>query len=265
MPVKYEYPELRPASIEAEARERREKPIRTIVYTPTDPKEVSTHLAIPGSIAVFVVRKGSKILEEIAAAATSKDGSDKKIVKRLLANFSRRKRTTIEKATGMLIKEHVFADVRHGGATVASNLFHPKGLECCVVLLPYNGGKLAKGGLQLIERFRPPINPGDPGPELESIALVQAPPLTRAEREALRLVPASQLELNVGKASDCWGVTGIAVAAVVVLLVVAIATLGCAAIDVKPLTDPQIAKLGPEATARQLLALRRDALDGIAH
>ena len=69
MPVKYEYPELRRASIEAEARERREKPVRTIVYTPTDPKEVSTHLAIPGSIAVFVVRKGSKILEEIAAAA----------------------------------------------------------------------------------------------------------------------------------------------------------------------------------------------------
>ena len=106
---------------------------------------------------------------------------------------------------------------------------------------------------------------GDPGPELEAIALVHAPSLTRAEREALRLVPASQLELNIGKASDCWGITGIAVAAVVVLLVVAIATLGCAAIDVKPLTDPQIAKLGPEATARQLLALRRDALDGIAH
>jgi hypothetical protein len=264
MPTQYVYPELRPAAIEAEARELRRKAIPTIAYRPTTPDDVSTHLAIPGSIAVFVARKGSRILEDLASAATSGDGSDQAIVKRLYAQFGRRKRTTIARATAILVKEPVFADVRHGGATVASNLFQPKGLDCAIVLLPYNGGKLAKEGLQLVERFVPPAKPGDPSPELEAVAIVHVPALTRAEREALRQIPASQLELNVGKAADCWGVTAIAVAAVVVLLVVAIATAGCAAVKVKPLEDEEIAKLGPLATARQLVALRRDAIDGIA-
>jgi len=285
VPVHMQYPELRPVALEAEARALRKKAIPLIRYKPKS-KDVSTMLAVPGSITVFMARKGSKILDEVRAAVEGQ-ADEAKLTKRLVEHFNSRRRVSVEQAVKMLQKEDVFADIRHGGTTVAASLFHPDGLECCVVVLPYNGGRLVRGGLTLIERVKgwipnpddpdggplpgdplPPIpepEPGpDPSPELEAIALVHPPRLTRVEKEALARVPASQLELNLGKASDCTAVTGIAVAAVVVLLVVAIMTAGCAAFEIPALSEARVRQLGSLATARELLAARRNAIEAMA-
>lgn len=277
MPIHMEYPELRDAALEAEARFMVARSIELTKYKPNT-RDVASMLAPPGSITIFLARKDSKIIEEIRSAAQG-DGSEEELVRRLVKHFKSRKRTSIEKATEMLRSEPAFAEIRHGGTTVAASLFHPEGLECCVVVLPYNGGRLVRGGLTLIERFampnpddpepgdRPPVIPPigpDPAPFFEVLALVHPPKLSRAEREALAKVPPSQNELNVGRASDCWGVTGIAVAAVVVLLVVALATAGCAAYEVPALSEEQIREIGPLATARKLLAARREAIEASA-
>ncbi|MFE3029863.1 hypothetical protein, partial [Nocardia tengchongensis] len=89
-----------------------------------------------------------------------------------------------------------------------------------------------------------------------------APPLSPAERAALAQVPEDQLEGNMTVNGSCchngtfimWAAMAATVAVICALAVRADEE------EQQHLTDEQIRRLGPAATARELLDIRREAL-----
>jgi hypothetical protein len=97
----------------------------------------------------------------------------------------------------------------------------------------------------------------------EAVALKCNPVLTAAETAALKAVPSAQAGLNIGAARLSCETTYLLVAALAVAagtLVIALLTGTCGvALDLH-LGEEEILKLGPGASARALLEMRRNAL-----
>ncbi|MFO0874088.1 MAG: hypothetical protein U0575_08975 [Phycisphaerales bacterium] len=247
---------------EMRLRQIRKKALEVIPKKPgPGPDPPPPTLVPPGAIGIFIAKKGSGVLDQVREAATKGGAVADKFAAKLTSQLKKRKTMSVGDAVDLIAKQSVFADVRYGGATVCNGLFVPKGLDCAVVLLPYNGGRLLADGFQLAEYLQDGTKDG-----LEGIAVVSQPPLSAAEIAAHLAVPEDQIELNVGFASWCdttaWAVA--AVVAVAVLVVVALATAGCVAVVDKHLSEAQIKKLGPAASARKMLDLRRTALRELA-
>jgi hypothetical protein len=180
----------------------------------------------------------------------------------------------MESSLRLMADEPVFADVYYGGAPLNRGLFLPKGVELAVTILPYNGGRLTSDGFSLVEFYKEGSNEG-----LEGLVVRSDPPLTAAERAALRQVPAGERGRNVGPALPSCRTTWWAVGVVAATLATAAALQVAAAAGVtwtgaiaitggmlrsgrepEHLDPQEIAQLGPAASARRLLALRRDAI-----
>lgn len=255
----FDFDILGAAAKEAESRPLRCSEIEVMDYVPSS-VDPALQLAGPGTITLILARKGSRILDEIRAAAGAGNGADQQLTARLRAQSRGRTPLPLEDALELLKTQPVIADVRYGGITVASNYFVPDDADYTAVILPYNGGRLARQGFTLVEHWREDVDC-----PLQAVALRHAPALTPAERAALEQVPADQLELNVGRAYMCWALSVIAIAALVTL--VAICTYGPEEDDDHDgpndhLSEDDILALGPAVTARQLLALRRRKLEG---
>lgn len=219
-------------------------------------------LAPPGSITVYLGRQGSRGLDAVRKALDEGGGdAAQQVFERMRKQLGDRRQVTVREAIEMMVKEPVFAELRYGGATVASHLFVPKGLDVVALVFPYNGGALASEGFVLVEHVREGAGEG-----LDAVVVRNDPVLTEVEKAALKLVPRDQLVRNVGVSMAC-DTTGAAVAAVVVavvLLVVALATAGCAAMTDRHLEPDELKRLGPAASARRILDLRRQALTQMA-
>ena len=158
---------------------------------------------------------------------------------------------SIQAAARKMIKENVLADIRCGGATVMRNVFIPEDTGFCAIVLPYNGGKLP--ALSLVEHVRT-----QGAKNIVAIAVRHTPPLTKAEKAAIGTLPAYEGNL-IPIVPLCWAWSVIAIAALVTLVA------GCASSSLQAeealhLSDEDVKRLGPEATARELLQLRRKAL-----
>jgi hypothetical protein len=160
---------------------------------------------------------------------------------------------SIEEAVAILIVQPVFASVRYGDRTMAQSLVAPEAGDVCVVPMAYNGGYLASDSFKLVEHFLP-----DSDAQLEAIVVRHAPSLSPAERAALQAVPADQREWSIAQPMACYAIT-----AVTVTLVLAGATYACPGIAApETLPEEEIKRIGPAATARRLLAIRRRILEG---
>src|SRR5207237_7290422 len=129
------------------------------------------------------------------------------------------------------------------------------------VNLPYNGGRLARGGFTLAEHPRT-----EEDTSLDVLVLRNTPPLSKAERSALTKVPAEQRELNVGTGPGEVACVTLVVAAVVVeaaIVAVTFAITGKVDLEHMEHLDPSmISQIGPSATARMLVNMRREVLLG---
>jgi hypothetical protein len=229
----------------------RSRRLELLDYRPSDPQSEDL-LVPPGSITLFLARQGSNLLGEIRQAVTSDRSRDVELARRLRDIYRRRKMVSLERAVEMLRAEDVFAEIQHGRFVLASSLFVPQDLEVAMVPLPYNGGPISRSGFHLLERIKESSDAA-----LDGFLVRHSPALTRAELAALKLVPREVLDFNVGKAAMCYAITGVALVAVVIF-----ATSACPGkIPDFHLDDDIIRRLGPEATARQLLGLRRKALE----
>lgn len=225
-------------------------------------------LGVPGTMSVIVSRAGSGVLTELRAAI--KEGGSKLAAfhQRLTDQYAQGRRASPEEVAKLLIHAPVLADVRYGGHTLNAGITVPKNLDCYVAVFPYNGGPLAREGFELVEY------PKDGATErLEALVIEAAPELSPAEAAALKLVPVSQLGRNVGASLDC-DTTWLAVGALAVgattaaalavgnaMTIIAIAAITAMQLgQAVHLSEDQIKTLGPAASARQLLAMRRQAL-----
>ena len=217
---------------------------------------------LSGTMVVVIARAGSGVLPELRAALKEGGARLTKFHNRLLKQYRSAQNSQREDAVKAMVQAPVLADVRYGGNTLNSGIHVPQNIDCALAIFPYNGGQLAAEGFELVEY--PKEGAKD---RLEGIVLETAPQLNAAELAALRLVPASQLGRNVGVSLDCnttW--IAVVVTAVTLLGIGGLAAVAAAAKmefgEEMHLTEAQIKRLGPAASARELLALRREALLG---
>ena len=246
---------------EAESRPIRVRPLEVIDNTPKSADQLSI-LGAPGTMTVFVAKKGARALDDVRAAVTK--GGDQNIEKvrtHVRGRAPRRKPVSDRQAAELMVCAPVFADIRYGGDVLNRGVFLPDGFDLVVVVLPYNGGRLARGGFSLAEHFQEGSDAA-----LEGLVVQVSPPLTAAEKAALRQVPPDQRVANVGVAISCrttwWAVGFVAacLAGVAVLAAVEIFGLAPRPGNVVHLTEQELKKLGPAASARKLLAMRRELL-----
>ncbi|HET8846404.1 MAG TPA: hypothetical protein VFN35_33385, partial [Ktedonobacteraceae bacterium] len=136
--------------VEAQAR-----PIRLTNIEIVDKTSLAQNafLGIPGTLSVFIARKGSGALHDLHEALKVGGEEIIQIYRKIGEQASLVERWTLEEAVQATIQEPVFAELRYGGATLAQGLSVPQGLDMTVLMLPYNGGRLAQEGLVLAERF----------------------------------------------------------------------------------------------------------------
>jgi hypothetical protein len=243
---------VRAVALEVEARPSRTSKIDVLDYRPNH-RDGHLFLAKPGTVTLFVAKRGAAVLSEIRQVVSSGSTEDRLLTARFMAQFERRTVVTLEKAAATLSAEPVFASVRYSGRSLAQSLFVPEDLDVCVVPMPYNGGQLALDEFTLVEHHLP--NAED---RLEAVAIRHAPALTRAEQAALNAVPADQNEWNVGSPMMCYALTGVAIVGVVIA-----ATSFCYQIEApeEAIPEEEINAIGPAATARKLLAIRRRIIE----
>jgi hypothetical protein len=244
--------DYRPVLEAVKGRLTRVTDLKVVDGTPAKGKDPT--IGVEGLILAFVARRGSGVLDLVKKAATDLASATDLIgmVRRQSKKF---KPVSLKQGIGLMLKEDVFAELRYGGETLVQTLFVPKGADFIFEEFPYNGGALAIEGFQLVERVRDGSDAA-----LESIIVKINPTLSADEKAALKLVPSSQLGRNVG-AACCCGDSYTAIG-VVVAAVVATALLTC----LRPvplaetITKEELAKLGPAASARKLLEVRRAAI-----
>ncbi|MGW6725596.1 hypothetical protein ACWF9G_06790 [Nocardia sp. NPDC055029] len=247
---------LQLAADELAMRSLRYREIEVLDYVPTQPDRAL--LCLPGSVRVFVAAQDDPILQRVRDAATLRNGDDVAMVENeLRPRFEGRTRLSTYQAWRLLQRSPVFASVRYGGRTLATNIFPPDDLGVVILDNPYNGGQLSPESLTLVEHRRDGTDDA-----LAAVALKHEPPLTPAERAALAQVPEDQLEANLtADASCCENGTFVAWAAMAVTVaVLCTAAVMAAEEEDRHLSDEQIRRLGPATTARELLDIRREAL-----
>lgn len=214
-------------------------------------------LAVPGTVIAILCSGESGQLRSVRDAVKGDGEAARKLLAHWKEQTEKRHPVEVGEAVKSLIAAPVFAELEYGGATIAHGLQIPAGMDTVILLLPYNGGQLADTGFVVAEHYKEGSNASITG-----VIVQTAPSLTPAESAALNKVSPDQFRLNVGMVLDCC-TTGAAVASLVadvVLLVVALLEPAFRGADSIHLSDEEISRLGPNASARRLLALRRDFL-----
>ena len=244
---------------EASRRPIRRRELSVIDYKPVDPRP-ETHLALEGTITILAARPQSRLMAAICAALDLKDGSTEAVARQLYLQYKGRRQKSLPYAIKTALAQPVFADVMHGDLKLLENLFVPDDLEVALLQFPYNGGKLAKSGIALIEH--PASEEVAP---IDVVVLRHAPSLTKAEIAAIEKVPAEQNALNLGYGPGlvACSVVLLTVAVVVEVAVVAVTFAVTGGIEFEPmerLDAGEISEMGAAKTARVLVEMRRRQL-----
>lgn len=212
---------------------------------------------IEGSIMMFWGPPDSAIIPRLKDAYASGDLSTLHEVDEIIARqMADEPIPTLDAAADAVLASPMHFDVRYGSKVLSRTLSLPEGAEVCLVVFPYNGGDLNEEDFALDQYHRA-------GETVEyPTLLVKVPPkLSEVELEAIRAVPADQIGINIGEASCCPAVTAL------VLIAVALAThagiwqeIGDQMNKVR-LTESEIARLGPMASAQELVAVRREIFE----
>lgn len=255
---------------ESVARPIRMAPIEVIDKTPDQQSQAEPTYGFPGSITVFVSKKSSRMMSALREAL---DGSTDQIVPlywRMQHQWNAvEPPKTAEEAIQGMIEAPVYADLLYGGATLFQGLILPQGVDMTLLILAYNGGRLAPEGFTLAEHYKE-----DSNIELEALIIRTDPPLTKAERAALQNVSEDQAINNVSTNIWCdttyWAVAAAVVAVGLIVAGVTPAT-PIAFVAASPygsnleqhIAERTIQRLGPAASARALLQARYQVLSNI--
>jgi hypothetical protein len=213
---------------------------------------------VKGSIMLFWGRSDSNVISRLERAYAS---GDDETLRELSAAATRQMEDhpvgTLEDGVEAVLSSAMYFDVLYGSKELAGKLTLPDGIEYGAIAFPYNGGVLEDKEFRLVQRHRD-------GETLEYRTLVVKvrPDLTEIEREALDAVPIDQSFINIGEASICPAATVALVAIVVALVTQAgIWEEMRSRLDEVSLSASQIERLGPLASARELVAVRREIFE----
>ena len=245
---------LQPVATEVEVRASEEAPLEVVDYDPGD-DSADAPFTPPGTITVFVARKGSPWLKKLRGALGARDGAALQKLRGDLVtpSFEGRKAVELREAARTVAAEPVIGEVRYRGTPVARALFAPPDVDACGVGLPYTGGRVRKKELTLVQYVRDRARE-----RLDAVAVRHAPSLSEAEAAALKMIPADDRSQHVGTAFLCYAITAVTV----FLSTVIAATSLCPVrkVEAQRLSGKDVRRLGPGGTARELLRMRRKAL-----
>jgi len=253
-------PEQKQLLREIESRPMRVRKLDVVEYSPQG-DAATRPLVVPGTITIILARAGSAQLARVREAARKGQALDAELSALVYEKYENRKPVSVAEAVARICAQPVIAEIRYGGSTILSGAAVADDLELAVTAVPYNGGRLAPGGFSLVERYREGT-----GHQLEGFILASAPPLTEAEKAALQQVPEDQLELNVGQvhAEALPFIATITVVAETAVFAVAWTKTawGLMSQGEEHIKEDELQNLGPGASARKLLAIRRKILEG---
>ena len=242
---------LHTATSEADYREARISTVAFLTMPPPRRAEDAV-LTMPGTVTLFLAKRGSSLLDAVRRVPTADADHIRKLTGQLRQQYSGRKRVaSLDAAVKQVVAQPVFAELRLHNRTLARHLFVPDDNAVCVVTLPYTGGDLAPDAFQLVEYLKEGAKE-----TLDAVILKHDPPLSASERAALAVVGDRAVNASL-VAAPCD--TDLVEVVLMVLLYVALA---------KPadftqwehLTDDRIREIGAQATVRQLMEVRRQAL-----
>ncbi len=238
------------ADDEAYAREARTRVVEMLTL---DAPKRADHIpaTMPGTLTLFLARPGSRLLDDVRGVARADRDSTRRLSDKLRRQFAGRKQVSLPEAVQQLLSQRVFAELRFGDRTVARNLFVPDDESVCVVTLPYTGAELARDAFRLIEYS---VKGADQ--TLDAVILKHDPPISSAERAALAAAAASLP--NGGPVSGPCD-ADLVEAAFMVLLFAILAKPGDFTAD-QHVAEERIREIGPNATARELMQIRREAV-----
>jgi hypothetical protein len=214
-------------------------------------------MPIEGSIMMFWARPGSDIIPRLEAAYAKGDEATLHEVNEIIARqLADEPVPTLDAAADAVLASPMHFDVRYGTKVLSRTLTLPEGADVCLVAFPYNGGDVDERDFALDQYHQ--VGETVEYPTL----LVKVPPrLSEVELRAIEAVPIDQIGINIGESSCCPAVTAL------VLIAVALATnagiwqeMGDQMNEVH-LTEDQIERLGPMASAQELVALRREIFE----
>jgi hypothetical protein len=229
-----------------------DRPLRSSTPTVLVYEGEDVPLLAEGSVTIFFARRGSAFLKQARSAFRAGKGKAlEQLTEQVWDDLGARRPFTVAQAAEAVAASGVSAELRYGGKQLANGLVLPEGIEWGAVPLAYNGGELDLEAFRLIEHHLP-----DSKERLEALVVVRPPQLTELERKAVSSVPADMLEMNLTTMLS----PGFCVALVLVITVLTAMGKACGPGRKFPhLTDEQVRELGPQASARELLALRREA------
>lgn len=177
------------------------------------------------------------------------------------------KRTVVPaiKAAQSIISQPAYAELYYGNMFLAGGAFAPEDTDLSCILLPYTGGELDDGQFSLVTYKRE-----EHTRDLNALILKRTPDLTSAEKAALAQV-GSEFHIGPADLASIGFCTPAALFACVTAGVI-VAGVGVGAWyylhhgatqprDLR-VSEENIARLGPTASARELLAARRRILIG---
>jgi hypothetical protein len=205
-----------------------------------------------GSITGFYAKKGSKTLKEIEHAFAKNDAKlIDAVTKKIWKDLNNREPFKLRASLRIIESESVMGELRYGSKQLADNLVIPKGIDFGAVVFPYNGGELLDKEFEFVE-FNKYEHLND---HLELILIKREPVLSKDELDALAAVPENMLEMNVSSLV-C---PGFCVAIVLVITVITALGQACMKGNRIVIHTDDIKRLGPMASASELLNLRRQS------
>jgi len=234
------------AAADEERRRRRLTSVEIVDYRPTDDQEV--HLAAPGSITLFVGKRGDERLCRLREIANGGQ-DDGTLADGLREQHASRRQLNPAQIKGILENAGVYATLRCGARTLAAHIVLPGPDDLAVIPCAYNGGRLPAEDVTLVEHLRE-----DSVDALEVVALKADPMLTAAEAAALELVGDDQIELNIAPNAGCSE----SLTAYTILMLIALAIT--VPDPIEHLDVATLEAFGPERSARQLMSLRQQAI-----
>jgi hypothetical protein len=169
-----------------------------------------------GSISLFAAEAGSAPMATLRDSLGRRDyHSFREALGKQLANLPRAmKRKT--KAFKTLASVPVFGEISYGGRTLSKAfLVHPS-LPICYAFVPYIGGTLNAHEFRLTQFALPAATP------LEALVVLRQPDLSRVERDILKKMPPTNLDMRFGdpQPAFCIVAATLTVAAVAATIVV---------------------------------------------
>ncbi|MDW5610315.1 MULTISPECIES: hypothetical protein [Mycolicibacterium] len=213
---------------------------------------------VKGSIMLFWAPRGSKVIADLADAyAAGDDDTLRRLSAQAAREMKRHPVASLDEGFQILLDSPMYFDVMYGDKELAGKLTLPQGDAYGAIGFAYNGGAVNDGDFRFVQHQKNSVDA-----DFSTLVVKVPPDLSEIEKLAVEAVPADMTGLNIGEATICPIATGALVAIVVALVTCA---GGCEKMGEKldqiRLSKAQLDTLGPLASARELLAVRREVFE----